>query len=236
MLKYGSQLNLPEESPMEHSSQSQGCSQKTEETVEANPLSGTESFSPISDSKYHKNEKINKHHDVKSLKTVLFADEKKEKMKVTRKNSPQSISSNFLRYFMSCEKEEKCCTEEMKVTEEIENNYLHIVSKSHKWNKKIKIKLEESNIETHVRKVENSNTALYHCDTKRVIRTVRESTHVHKKDTTHTQSPIKDRNCIKKSSRAGVLSRGRTPDRKATLNDEESSDTYSTSFASDFMC
>ena len=213
---------------MEHSSQSQGCSQRTEETVE-----GTEPFSPISDSKYTKNEKIIKHHDVKSLKTVLFADEKKKKMKITRKNSPQSISSNFLKYFMNCEKEEKCCSEEMKVTEEIENDNFQFVTHNHKWNKKIKIKSEDSNIRTHVCEVEN--TAMYNRNFMKEVRAVRESIHVHKK--VITQSPIKDRNRVKKSSRAGVLSRGRTPDRTATLNDEKSSDTYSTSsFASDFMC
>lgn len=233
MLKYGSQLNLPEESPMEHSSQSQGCSQRSEETVEANPLSGTKSFSPISDSKYRKNDKTNKHHmNVRNVKTVLFADEKKEKMKVTRKNSPQSISSNFLKYFMNCEKDEKCCTEEMKVTEEIENDYLEIVTQDRKW-KKTKIKSEEElNIQTHICKVKNSS--LYHRNTIRVTKTVRESINVHKK--INSQSPIKDRNRVRKSSRAGVLSSSRTPDRTATLYDEKSSDTCSTSFASDFMC
>jgi hypothetical protein len=233
MLKYGSQLNLPEESPMEHSSQSQGCSQRSEETVEANPLSGTKSFSPISESKYHKNEKINKHHDVRNVKTVLFSDEKKEKMKVTRKNSPQSISSNFLKYFMNCEKEEKCCTEEMKVTEEIEYNYLEIATKNHLWNKRTKMKSEEElNIQTHICKVENSS--LYHRKTISVTKTVKESINVHKKIV--LQSPIKDRNRLRKSSRAGVLSSSRKPDRTATLYDKNSSDTCSTSFASDFMC
>lgn len=233
MLKYGSQLNLPEESPMEHSSQSLSCSQRSEETVEADPLSGTKSFSSISDSKYRNNEKMNKHHDVRNAKTVLFSDEKKEKMKVTRKNSPQSISSNFLKYFMSCEKEEKCCTEEMKVTEDIENNYLENVTHNHKWNKKTKIKSEEElNIQTHICNVENNSS--YHRNTIRVTKTVRESINVHKK--TIIQSPIKDRNRIRKSSRAGVLSSSRTPDRTAPLYDENSSNKCSTSFASDFMC
>ena len=218
---------------MEHSSQSQGCSQRSEETVEANPFSGTKSFSPISDSKYSKKQKMNKHHEVRNVKTVLFSDEKEEKMKVTRKNSPQSISSNFLKYFMNCEKQEKCCTEEMKVTEEIDNDYLKIVTKNHEWNKKTKIMSEEElNIRTHICKVGSSS--LNHRNTIRVTKTVRESINVHKQII--LQSPIKDRNRVRKSSRAGVLSSSRTPDRTATLYDEQSSDTCSTSFASDFMC
>ena len=227
MLKYGSQLNLPEESPMEHSS-SQGYSQsqRSEETVEIKPLS------PITELKYYSNGQ----NRIRNIRTMLFSGIKNEKKKSPNKSSPQFISSNFLKYFKNFEKDEKWCSEEMKLEEEMKNDYIDNIS--HRFNNKsIKttVKVEQSNnYQTNMIKVEESQSN--HRSMIREVRISSEITDVHSK--VHTRSSILDKRKVKIRSSTGELyrSRNRNPHKMAMSQDDELFDIYSSSFASDFMC
>ena len=218
MLKFGTQLNLPEESSLENSL-SQGHSQRSEEMVEVDTLS--EKFSPISGC-------INIQHKVKNLETVLFSGEKHVKNDGARKNFPQLIPSNFLKYGMKCDEDEKWCTEEMKTEEEMKHNYAKNVSQNHVV-MKTRMKSKKSNIQEHRSDVEKSR--LCHRDTTGKVKTIGTITKVHPKGST-----VKGRTVLKIRSIAGVLHRNHRSDKTATSYDNESSDTCSPSFASDFMC
>ena len=226
-MKYGSQLNLPEESPMEHSS-SQGYSQsqRSEETVEIKPLS------PITELKYH----TNGQNRIRNVKTVLFSDTKSEKKKSQNKSSPQFISSNFLKYFKKFGKDEKWCSEEMKVEEEMENTYVENISFSHK-SIKTTVKVEKSNNNRRqVIKVEESQSC--HKSIIREVRISSEITDIRSK--VHLRPSAQDKRKLKIRSSTGELYRSRNhnrkPDKMATSQDDELLDVYSSSFASDFMC
>ena len=225
-MKYGSQLNLPEESPMEHSS-SQGYSQsqRSEETVEIKPLS------PITELKYHSNGQ----NRIRNTKTVLFTDiENEKKKKNPNKSSPQFISSTFLQYFVKFEKDEKRISEEMKAEERIENDYIENISNNRIFIKTT-MKVEQSNNNrTNMIGVEDGQS----CH-RGMIEEVRISSEIADGNSeVHLRSSAQDKRKLKIRSSTGELyrSRSRNPDKIAMSQDDELLDVYSSSFASDFMC
>lgn len=211
---------------MEHSS-SQGYSQsqRSEETVEM------KAFSPITELKYH----LNGQNRIRNIKTVFFPDIENEKKKSPNKSSPQFISSDFLNYFKKFGKDEKWCSEEMKVEEEMENNYIENISYGHK-SIKTTIKVEQSNNRTKMIKVEESQSS--HRSILREVRISSEITDIH--SNVHLRPSVQDKRKLKIRSSTGELYRSRSlnrkPDKMATSQDDELLDVYSSSFASDFMC